>query len=241
MPPSRLMTSALACRPLTQGSDTPLVGPLTPATTSTLNGDALACGALAVGAGALAHATRKRSMVDARAPILERTPDFNSSRTPLRLRQMGSSRPCAEQGSLSLALSCVDVLADLPRRVDDYRQRPRPVRRPEGSVTEFLPNQDRRDSMGNRLAKDDQNFADPAAHSVPPLRLRVHHRIAVLADAAQALVQVGNNLLSPDHPDDPFRSIRIRAKLAAGLGRDDCDSVLGHCVDAAEHVVGTRP
>src|ERR1700687_3237794 len=94
------------------------------------------------------------------------------------------------------------------------RRQPAPRSEPE-----LLVHQDRRDTAGNDRLGDNQDVIYSAGNAVGLPGPQVLKRKAVLVDASQSGVEIGDDLLTTDNEDDVTRSGDDRTELApAGRG-----------------------
>jgi hypothetical protein len=85
---------------------------------------------------------------------------------------------------------------------------------------------------------DDQRLGEQAAGVADGLHARELPGEAVLADAAQAFVDVSDELLVTDDEDDVAARIGIGPELTPRTGADEDLAVVGDRVRAADDVVG---
>ena len=90
---------------------------------------------------------------------------------------------------------------------------------------------------GDVLAVDDEDLVHAAVHAIRRLGAGILEREDVLVDPAEALLEVGDDLLRPDDEDDAAGAAGVRPELAATRRGRDQRSGLGDRVHAAEHHV----
>src|SRR3979411_1356441 len=88
------------------------------------------------------------------------------------------------------------------------------------SETELLLHQDRRDPAGSDRLVDDQEVINSAGNAVGLPGPQVLERKAVLGDASQSGVEIGDDLLTTDNEDDVTRSGDDWTELAPAGRRD---------------------
>src|SRR6185437_10692485 len=115
------------------------------------------------------------------------------------------------------------------------RPRPAPPAR-RRSEAQRLWHQDHGHPAG-RLAVDDQRLGQQCPRAAEALHAPELPQQAVLAQAAQALGHVADQLLVPDHQDDVARGVGVGPELAAGPGTHDDLAVHRDRVRTAHHVV----
>src|SRR6267378_6817608 len=93
------------------------------------------------------------------------------------------------------------------------------------------------DASVDDLAIDDEDLVHGAVYAVSGFRARVFERERVLVDPAEALLEIGHDLLCPDDEDDSPCATDIRTELGAAKGRDEQRSGLRDGVNTAEHHV----
>src|SRR4030081_3120937 len=87
------------------------------------------------------------------------------------------------------------------------------------------------------LAVDDQNLVHGAAYPVSGFGARIFERERILIDPAEALLEIGHDLLCPHDEDDSSCSADIRSELGAAKRRHQQRSGLCDGVHTAEHHV----
>src|SRR5258708_39664075 len=88
------------------------------------------------------------------------------------------------------------------------------------SEPELLVHQDRRDTARRDRLVDNQQVINAAGHAVGLPGPQVLKRKAVLVDAAQSAVEIGDDLLTTDNEDDMTRSRDDWTELAPAGRRD---------------------
>src|ERR1700682_4129084 len=88
------------------------------------------------------------------------------------------------------------------------------------SESERLIHQDRRDTAGSDRLVDNQEVIYSAGNAVGLPGPQVLKRKAVLVDASQSGVEIGDDLLPPDNEDDMTRSGHDWTELAPACRRD---------------------
>src|SRR6266704_2295319 len=96
------------------------------------------------------------------------------------------------------------------------------------SEPELLIHQDRRDPAGSDRLVDNQQVVYSAGNAVGLPGPQVLKRKAVLVDAAQSGVEIGDDLLTTDNEDDVTRSRHDWTELAPAGRRDHKRAALRH-------------
>src|SRR5207237_9803346 len=109
------------------------------------------------------------------------------------------------------------------------RSEPWPVLRPEC-----------REYAGSDRLVDDQEVRYSARNAVGLPGPRVLKRKAVLGDASQSGVEIGDDLLTTDNEDDVTRSGDDWTELAPAGRRNQKRALLRHGVDASDDPIGCR-
>src|ERR1700680_3153203 len=102
------------------------------------------------------------------------------------------------------------------------------------SEPELLIHQDRRDPAGGDRLVDNQEVIYSAGNAVGLPGPQVLKRKAVLVDASQSGVEIGDDLLTADNEDDVPRSGDDWTELAPAGRRDEKRALLRYGVDAAD-------
>src|ERR1700682_5681654 len=108
------------------------------------------------------------------------------------------------------------------------------------SESERLIHQDRRDTAASDRLVDNQEVIYTAGNAVGLPGPQVLERKAVLIDAAQSGVQIGDDLLTTDNEDDVTRSGDDWTELAPAGRRNQQRALPRHRVDAAHDPIGRR-
>jgi len=126
-------------------------------------------------------------------------------------RELERGLPVRKRVAIDLVDVALDVLGVVPHVQEDLALRSEP---------ELLIHQDRRDTAGSDRLVDNQEVIYSAGNAVGLPGPQVLKRKAVLVDASQPGVEIGNDLLTTDNEDDVTRSGDDWTELAAAGRRD---------------------